>query len=181
MTDEELNALVEALRDVADHAGYVPHLHHTAATAITTLRAQLAEAQRLMRLERTIADKNADRADRAEQRVATLEAALAAQIEADAGVDPEKFLELVIYAAKEASEKALRDAVRSLRRRKAVYLLKARKAMRSAGEVQDPYLQSQQWEKSDQMMHTAEAHDYAIADILALIEKEKPNLYGEAE
>lgn len=129
-----------------------------------------------------------NRAERAEAEIqvvkkslTTAEAALAAQIEADAGVDPEKFLELVIYAAKEAREKALRDAVRSLRRRKAVYLLKARKAMRSAGEVQDQDLRSQQWEKCDQMMHTAEAHDYAIADILALIEKEKPNLYGEAE
>lgn len=40
---------------------------------ITTLRAQLAEAQRLMRLERTIADKNADRADRAEAALAAPE------------------------------------------------------------------------------------------------------------
>ena len=48
---------------------------------ITTLRAQLAEAQRLMRLERTIADRNADRADRAEAALSIANATLAALIE----------------------------------------------------------------------------------------------------
>ena len=74
---------------------------------ITTLRAQLAEAEAcnrgLVRLNEAIQA----RAERAE-------AALAAQIEADAWVDPEKFLELVIYAAKEAREKALREAANSV-------------------------------------------------------------------
>ena len=147
MTDEELKG---ALPDIP-----------SALEIITTLRAQLAEAVKAER--QTYKD--------CVETNARAEAALAAQIEVDAGVDPEKFLELVIYAAKEAREKALRDAVRSLRRRKAVYLLKAREAKWSAGEVQDQDLRSQQWEKCDQMMHTAEAHDYAIADILALIEK----------
>lgn len=88
MTDAELDALVQRLDDMSDisrdHAAGLLDLGHKVAvnqakSAITTLRAQLAEAQRLMRLERTIADKNADRADRAE-------AALAAQIEADAAM-----------------------------------------------------------------------------------------------
>lgn len=182
---------------------------------ITTLRAQLAEAQAelsalsdplvvdMNMLNGRIAKPSVDgivhiyagqitRADRAE-------AALAAQIEADAktcdriagntkdfNAETRRSAGMCAAAIRaqphdrtaldrmltKARENALRDAVRSLRRRKAVYLLKARKAMRSAGEVQDPDLQSQQWEKCDQMMHTAKAHDYAIADILALIEKQ---------
>lgn len=185
MTDEELDALVRDAVFAADclqETGTFETAQgvlHDCATAITTLRAQLAEARaeldsRVDMHECAMAERDDATLYSEEQqaRAEQAEAALAAQTEADAGVDPEKFLELVIYAAKEAREKALREAVRSLCRRKAVYLLKARKAMRSAGEVQDPDLQSQQWEKRDQMMHTAKAHDYAIADILALIEKQ---------
>lgn len=80
MTDEELKG---ALPDIP-----------SALEIITTLRAQLAEATKLaaagnlialeLRVTEGLVDEQRTRADRAEQRVATLEAALAAQIEADA-------------------------------------------------------------------------------------------------
>lgn len=88
MTDEELDALVEYLRGKA-------FISQREADAITTLRAQLAEAKKernavvatLVEVSRWWAKEEA-RADRAEQRVATLEhevrlreAALAALIE----------------------------------------------------------------------------------------------------
>lgn len=215
MTNEELDALVQELLGKQVCTGFEqtepytidcvygpdPVCQHAAATITTLrecearLRAQLAEAQKAERQTyKDCVDANT-RADRAE-------AALAAQIEADAALcdDSMKALQVIDAAngeilvahalclrirnqprdrtaldrmLAEAREKALREAVRSLRRRKAVYLLKARKAMRSAGEVQDPDLQSHQWEKCDQMMHTADAYDYAIAAIIALIEKEK--------
>lgn len=90
MTDEELNAATEGLqfmldgyRDKNSWEGY-PRMLRDGIAAITTLRAQLAEAEAcnrgLVRLNEAIHA----RADRAEQRVATLEAALAAQIEVDA-------------------------------------------------------------------------------------------------
>lgn len=102
MTDEELDALVHTLW----HGEVTLATVASSADAITTLRAQLAEALEWNGQSAVRAEKAGDRADRAE-------AALAAQIEVDAGVDPEKFLDLVIYAAKEAREKALREAAQA--------------------------------------------------------------------
>lgn len=93
MTNEELDALVQRLDDMSDlsrdHAAGLLDLGHKVAvrqamTAITTLRAQLARREEMHdcamkeRDDATLyADEQKARADRAEQRVATLEAALA--------------------------------------------------------------------------------------------------------
>ena len=81
-TDEELDALVERLDNLfamLEEEGFYTKANTAdfARKAITTIRSQLAEAN--------------TRADRAEQRVATLEAALAAQIKADAGIVDQMF------------------------------------------------------------------------------------------
>lgn len=96
MTDTELDALDEVydtMMEVQRNPTGAWQAIQDQADAITTLRAQLAEAQKernavvatLVEISRWWA-KEETRADRAEQRVATLEAALAAQIEADAGM-----------------------------------------------------------------------------------------------
>lgn len=92
MTNKELDALIDKLRD-GDCCSEMSCNCDASADAITTLHAQLAEAQAEITAtnagwEKTsivLAGANA-RADRAEQRVATLEAALAAQIDADAAL-----------------------------------------------------------------------------------------------
>jgi hypothetical protein len=82
ISDATLDALVAALK-----IG-LPCASDEVSTAITTLRAQLAEVSHMLALSKLTIEAVLARADRAEQRVATLEhevrlreAALAAQIE----------------------------------------------------------------------------------------------------
>ena len=109
MTDEELDALVKRLDDMSDlsrdHAAGLLDLGHKVAvnqaiTAITTLRAQLEVTQDKLEIERALTDGAHRRAREAEKeahdcgaereawkaRADRAEAALAAQIEADAEI-----------------------------------------------------------------------------------------------
>lgn len=89
MTDEELDALDEVydtMMEVQRNPTGAWQAIQDQADIITTLRAQLAGARADFEDCNHVRQFNKDRTDRAEQRVATLEAALAAQIEADAEI-----------------------------------------------------------------------------------------------